>query len=114
MVGKKHKWLLILTVAFLSTGIIAQTLPGQVAATDVQEEAAKYEQYYEVILNNALSDYYRRGTFIVDAKATLERVLVPRGYEVIEGEEPVRIENLPGLPFVPQIYSDPLMVLPTA
>lgn len=85
-----------------------------VAATDVQEEAAKYEQYYEVILNNALSDYYRRGTFIVDAKATLERVLVPRGYEVIEGEEPVRIENLPGLPFVPQIYSDPLMVLPTA
>lgn len=101
MVGKKHKWLLILAFAFLSTGIIAQTLPGQVAATDVQEEAAKYEQYYEVILNNALSDYYRRGTFIVDAKATLERVLVPRGYEVIEGEEPVRIENLPGLPFVP-------------
>ncbi len=101
MVGKTHKWLLILVFAFLSTGIIAQTLPGQAVATDVQEEAAKYEQYYEVILNNALSDYYRRGTFIVDAKATLERVLVPRGYEVIEGEEPVRIENLPGLPFVP-------------
>ena len=101
MVGKTHKWLLILVFAFLSTGIIAQTLPGQVVATDVQEEAAKYEQYYEVILNNALSDYYRRGTFIVDAKATLERVLVPRGYEVIEDEEPVRIENLPGLPFVP-------------
>lgn len=101
MVGKTHKWLLILVLTFVSTGIIAQTLPGQVVATDVQEEAAKYEQYYEVILNNALSDYYRRGTFIVDAKATLERVLVPRGYEVVEGEEPVRIENLPGLPFVP-------------
>ncbi|MBO6792843.1 MAG: hypothetical protein JJ895_02945 [Balneolaceae bacterium] len=101
MVGKKHKWLLVLVFTCLSTGIIAQTLPGQVVSTDVQEEAAKYEQYYEVILNNALSDYYRRGTFIVDAKASLERVLVPRGYEVIEGEEPVRIENLPGLPFVP-------------
>ena len=44
MVGKTHKWLLILVFAFLSTGIIAQTLPGQVVATDVQEEAAKYEQ----------------------------------------------------------------------
>jgi len=101
MVGKTHKWLLVLAFAFITTGLFAQTLPGQVVSADVQEEAAKYEQYYEVILNNALSDYYRRGTFIVDAKATLERVLVPRGYEVVEGNEPVRIENLPGLPFVP-------------
>jgi len=101
MVGKTHKWLLVLAFAFITKGLLAQTLPGQVVSPDVQEEAAKYEQYYEVVLNNALTDYYRRGTFIVDAKVTLERVLVPRGYEVIEGEEPVRIENLPGLPFVP-------------
>lgn len=101
MVGKKHKWLLVLAFTFIARGLFAQTLPGQVVSADVQEEAAKYEQYYEVVLNNALSDYYRRGTFIVDAKATLERVLVPRGYEVIEGEDPIRIENLPGLPFVP-------------
>lgn len=101
MVGKTHKWLLVLAFAFITQGLFAQTLPGQVVSPDVQEEAAKYEQYYEVVLNNALSDYYRRGTFIVDAKATLERVLVPRGYEVVEGEEPIRIENLPGLPFVP-------------
>lgn len=101
MVGKTHKWLLVLAFAFITQVLFAQTLPGQVVSPDVQEEAAKYEQYYEVVLNNALSDYYRRGTFIVDAKATLERVLVPRGYEVVEGEEPIRIENLPGLPFVP-------------
>ena len=101
MVGKFYIRLVLLFSLVFSAGVWAQSVPGQSVATDVQEEAAKYEQYYEVILNNALSDYYRRGTFIVDAKANLERVLVPRGYEVVEGEEPVRLENLPGLPFVP-------------
>jgi flagellar motor switch protein FliG len=100
MVGKIKKWLLVLAFAAISSQLFAQSIPGQVA-TDLQEEATKYEQYYEIVLDNALSDYYRKGTYIVDVKATLERVLVPRGYEVVEGEEPVRLENLPGLPFVP-------------
>ncbi len=96
----KHTfWVLLLL--FASSTVYSQTLPGQGVSTDVQEEAAKYEHYYEIILDNALSDYYRSGTFIVDVKAAVEKVLVPTGYEVIEGEEPVRIENLPGLPFVP-------------
>lgn len=102
MVGKTKQWFFVaLLIGVFSSYGVAQNLPGQSTASDVQEEAAKYEQYYEVVLDNALTDYYRKGTFIVDVKASLERVLVPTGYEVIEGEEPVRIENLPGLPFVP-------------
>lgn len=102
MVGKKNwgplAWLIVI---FAVSFVQAQTLPGQSVSADVQEEAAKYEQYYEVVLDNSLSDYYKAGTFIVDVKATLERVLVAKDYEVIEAEDPVRIENLPGLPFVP-------------
>lgn len=102
MVGKKNwgplTWLIVI---FAVSFVQAQTLPGQSVSADVQEEAAKYEQYYEVVLDNSLSDYYKAGTFIVDVKATLERVLVAKDYEVIEAEDPVRIENLPGLPFVP-------------
>lgn len=81
--------------------VYGQMVPGQSSSADVQEEAAKYERYYEVILDNALSDYYREGTFIVDVKATLERILVPKGYQVVQPQEDIKIENLPGLPFIP-------------
>lgn len=101
MFGKSKKWLLTFAIAVYGVALYAQSLPGQSVSPDIQEEASKYEQYYEVVLDNALSDYYKTGTYIVDVKVTLEKVLVPRGYEVVEGEEAVRIENLPGLPFVP-------------
>lgn len=101
MVEITKKWLLTILVAIYGVVAYAQTLPGQSVAPDLQEEAAKYERYYEVVLDNALSDYYRSGTYIVDVKVSLERVLVPRGYEVVEGEEPIKLENLPGLPFIP-------------
>lgn len=101
MVEKHYKKALLFFFFLWNTLVFAQGIPGQNVATDLQEEAAKYEQYYEIILNNSLSDYYKRGTFIVDAKATLERILVPTGYEKVEGEEAVKLENLPGLPFVP-------------
>ena len=81
--------------------VTGQIVPGQNSSADVQEEAAKYERYYEVVLDNALSDYYREGTFIVDVKATLERILVPKGYQVVQPQEDIKIENLPGLPFIP-------------
>lgn len=101
MVGNTKRWLLTIGIAFYGIVAYTQSIPGQSVAPDVQQEAAKYEQYYEVVLENALSDYYKTGTFIVDVKATLERVLVATGYEVIEGEESIKIENLPGLPFIP-------------
>jgi hypothetical protein len=88
-------------IALQSMIVSGQIIPGQTSSADVQEEAAKYERYYEVVLDNALSDYYREGTFIVDVKATLERILVPKGYQVVQPEEEVKIENLPGLPFIP-------------
>ncbi|MBO6522589.1 MAG: hypothetical protein JJ971_02080 [Balneolaceae bacterium] len=101
MVEITKKWLLTILIAIYGVVAHAQTLPGQSVAPDIQEEATKYEQYYEVVLDNALSDYYKSGTYIVDVKATLDRVLVARGYEVVEGEEPIKLENLPGLPFIP-------------
>lgn len=88
-------------IALQSMIVTGQIVPGQNSSADVQEEAAKYERYYEVVLDNALSDYYREGTFIVDVKATLERILVPKGYQVIQPQEDIKIENLPGLPFIP-------------
>ena len=88
-------------IALQSMIVIGQIVPGQNSSADVQEEAAKYERYYEVVLVNALSDYYREGTFIVDVKATLERILVPKGYQVVQPQEDIKIENLPGLPFIP-------------
>ncbi len=101
MVRNLKRWLLTIVIAFFGIVAYAQNIPGQSVAPDIQQEASKYEQYYEVVLENALSDYYKTGTFIVDVKATLERVLVARGYEVVPGEESVKIENLPGLPFIP-------------
>ncbi len=88
-------------IALQSMIVTGQIVPGQNSSSDAQEEAAKYERYYEVILDNALSDYYREGTFIVDVKATLERILVPKGYQVVQPQEDIKIENLPGLPFIP-------------
>ena len=88
-------------IALQSMIVTGQIVPGQNSSADVQEEAAKYERYYEVVLDNALSDYYREGTFIVDVKATLERILVPKGYQVVQQQEDIKIENLPGLPFIP-------------
>jgi len=88
-------------IALQSMIVSGQIVPGQNSSADVQEEAAKYERYYEVVLDNALSDYYREGTFIVDVKATLERILVPKGYQVVQPQEDIKIENLPGLPFIP-------------
>ena len=88
-------------IALQSMIVNGQIVPGQNSSADLQEEAAKYERYYEVVLDNALSDYYREGTFIVDVKATLERILVPKGYQVVQPQEDIKIENLPGLPFIP-------------
>ncbi len=88
-------------IALQSIIVTGQIVPAQTLSADAQEETAKYERYYEIILDNALSDYYREGSFIVDVKATLERILVPKGYEVIQPLEDIKIENLPGLPFIP-------------
>tara|TARA_R100000908_G_scaffold65235_1_gene53185 strand:- start:198969 stop:200693 length:1725 start_codon:yes stop_codon:yes gene_type:complete len=71
------------------------------AAPDEAEEASKYEQYYEVILDRSLREYYDRGTYIVDVKAIIERVMVAKGYDMVESPPNIEIENLPGLPVIP-------------
>ena len=82
-------------IALQSIIVTGQIVPAQTLSADAQEETAKYERYYEIILDNALSDYYREGTFIVDVKATLERILIPKGYEVIHYKK--HQNSLPGL-----------------
>ena len=80
---------------------VAQNPNTQAPSPDEQIEAAKYEQYYEILLDNTLNEYYKAGTFIVDVKADVDRVLVPKGYEVVEELPPLEIENLPGVPIIP-------------
>ena len=101
MAGNLKILALLGIIALQSMIVNGQIVPGQNSSADLQEEAAKYERYYEVVLDNALSDYYREGTFIVDVKATLDRILVPKGYQVVQPQEDIKIENLPGLPFIP-------------
>lgn len=66
-----------------------------------QAEATKYEQYYEIVLQRSLREYYEKDSYIVDVKAAVERVATPEGYDVVEPPPSIEIENLPGLPVVP-------------
>jgi flagellar motor switch protein FliG len=85
-----------------SVTAFAQNPANRSAATpDEQDEAAKYEQYYEIVLERSLREYYDKGTFIVDVKANLERVMVAKGYDVVEQPPEIELENLPGLPVIP-------------
>ena len=45
MVEKYHLILLTLIFVFIAQNLSAQILPGQVTSLNIQEEAAKYEQY---------------------------------------------------------------------
>ncbi|MEX0845462.1 MAG: FliG C-terminal domain-containing protein [Balneolaceae bacterium] len=93
--------LIIVGVSLWSVNTLAQAPGNQTASTDEQEEAAKYERYYEVVLDRSLREYYAKGSFIVDVKATVNRVMVARGYDVVEPPPTLEIENLPGLPVIP-------------
>ncbi len=93
---------IILLGVFLWTANAFAQAPGSSSASpDEQEEAAKYEQYYEVVLERSLREYYDKGTFLVDVKATVNRVMVAKGYDVVEPPPGLEIENLPGLPVIP-------------
>lgn len=89
-------------VLWLLCGIAQAQVPsGQPSASAIQEEVAKYENYYEHILNRALKEYYSGNTFLVDVKAHVEEVVVARGYEMVKPPRTPQLENLPGLPFLP-------------
>lgn len=93
---------IILFGVFLWTATGFAQAPGNSSASpDEQEEASKYEQYYEVVLERSLREYYDKGTFLVDVKATVDRVMVAKGYDVVEPPPGLEIENLPGLPVIP-------------
>ncbi|MEQ8579373.1 MAG: FliG C-terminal domain-containing protein [Balneola sp.] len=86
----------------LNLGTSFAQIPGNNSnSPDQQTEETKYERYYEIVLENALSEYYENGSFLVDVQAAVERVLVASGYEVVEELPPLEIENLPGLPVIP-------------
>ena len=86
---------------FILSNSIAQIPGSNSNLPDKQSEETKYERYYEIVLENALSEYYENGSFLVDVQAEVERVLVASEYEVVEELPPLEIENLPGLPVIP-------------
>lgn len=96
-------------IGILLTGVMilfsltaeAQTPGNRSSSPDETEEATKYEQYYEVVLDRSLREYYEKGTYIVDVKASVERVMVAKGYDVVEPLPGIELENLPGLPVIP-------------
>lgn len=96
-------------IGILLTGVMilfsltaeAQTPGNRSSSPDETEEATKYEQYYEVVLDRSLREYYEKGTYIVDVKASVERVMVAKGYDVVEPPPGIELENLPGLPVIP-------------
>ncbi len=92
----------ILFFGGLNLGTSYAQIPGNNSnSPDQQTEETKYERYYEIVLENALSEYYENGSFLVDVQAEVEQVLVASGYEVVEELPPLEIENLPGLPVIP-------------
>lgn len=93
--------LILVGLCFWSVTLFAQAPGNQNTSPDEQEEAAKYERYYETVLDRSLREYYPRGTYLVDVKATVNRVMVAKGYDVVEPPPGLEIENLPGLPVIP-------------
>lgn len=104
---KKSSTILIWAFAMLmlSSGIVAAQLP-QITSQqrpDIRAEAIKVENHYEVLLRNALRNYYYPQSFIVDVNASLEEVMIPRDYErPREVERPIVLDQLPGLPVLPE------------
>ncbi|MEX0721407.1 MAG: FliG C-terminal domain-containing protein [Balneolaceae bacterium] len=99
--NRVRKGIFLIGVLLFSATGFAQSLNSNSSSPDEQEEAAKYEQYYEIVLERALKNYYKAGTFLVDIKASVERVMVAKGYDVVESPPDLELENLPGLPFIP-------------
>lgn len=48
---------------FILTNSIAQIPGSNSNLPDKQSEETKYERYYEIVLENALSEYYENGSF---------------------------------------------------
>lgn len=94
--------LLLLLIFGLNNIFVAAQIPGRNSAvSDKESEAAKYERYYEIALENALAEYYPNGSFLVDVQAVVDQVLVASGYQIVDKMPPLEIENLPGLPVIP-------------
>ncbi|HCI72858.1 MAG TPA: hypothetical protein DHV30_20590, partial [Balneola sp.] len=57
----------ILLIGFFTLEFSIAQIPGNSSnAPDQQSEETKYERYYEIVLENALSEYYQNGSFLVD------------------------------------------------
>ena len=83
-----------------------ETISVQPAAIPVEilEETARRERAYEVPIRNALSEYFEKGSYIVDAKLELKESLLPKGYKKAQTSDldGYDLESLPGLPMIPQ------------
>lgn len=105
------QWLRVQCTAILFLGLAVATAYGQLpgssnASAANQRESARLERFYEQQLKEALSNYYTEESYLVDAKVDLQKVRVPKGFKrSTQREEPVGLEQLPGLPILPQGFS---------
>lgn len=102
-------WVLLFCISFIGIPLadcLAQ-MPGTGnTSAETQREKVRLERQYEGQLKNALSNYYNEHSFLVDANIDLEEVMVPKEYNrSTEREEPVGVDQLPGLPILPQGFS---------
>lgn len=99
--------LLLFIILFVGFGTSYGQLPGSSnVSSENQRETTRLERTYEVQLKESLSNYYNEDSFIIDAKVQLEEVMVPKEYKRSrEKEEPVQLNQLPGLPILPEGFT---------
>ena len=90
---------LVLQAKYTSAQIPGEPPPN----ANVQREELRLERHYETLLNNEISNYYPSRSFLVDVQVVLEKVRIPSSYKRMrEREEPLGIDQLPGLPVLPE------------
>lgn len=87
--------------------ILTSTSWSQDRDPEVFRRAEAYAQQYERIIHQAVADYYFKETFIVDARVTLDEMIVPLEYEKRRQDIDDDVTELPGLPVIPNEWRNP-------
>lgn len=74
---------------------------------EVHRRAEGYALHYERMIHQALSTYYFKESFLVDSRVTLDEMIVPLEYEKRRQDIEEDIEELPGIPVIPNEWRNP-------
>jgi len=105
----KYVGALVLSLLFVGVSIslsYAQVPGTSGSSAENQQETARLERQYEVQLKRALSNYYNKDSFLIDADIELQEVKVPKEFQrSTKRQEPVGLDQLPGLPVLPPDFT---------